>query len=180
MPKGEEAYRRYLDGDDVGLVSIIEEYRDGLILFLCGVVGDVGAAEEAAEETFFILAAKRPRYNGKSSFKTWLYAIAKNTAYKEIKRHLNKTELTDEVPYDESLEESVIKGERERTVASALRRLPPDYREVLYLVYIEGFSNGEAARVMKKNGKQIENLLYRAKGALKRELQKEGFTYENL
>ena len=33
---------------------------------------------------------------------------------------------------------------------------------------------------MKKSKKQIENLLARAKGALRRELQKEGFTYENL
>ena len=180
MPKGEVAYRRYLDGDDEGLVSIIEDYRDALILFLCGVVGNVDAAEEIAEETFFILAAKRPRYSGKSSFKTWLYAIAKNTACKEIKRHLNKTELTDEVPYDASLEEAVIKGERERALAVALRRISPDYREVLHLVYLEEFSNGEAAKVMKKSKKQIENLLARAKGALRRELQKEGFTYENL
>ena len=180
MADGEGMYRRYLDGDDGGLVSLITEYRDPLILFLCGVVGDVDTAEEVAEETFFILAAKRPRYNGRSSFKTWLYAIAKNTARKEIKRHLNKTELTDETPYDAALEESVIKGERERTLAAALRRISPDYREVLYLVYLEGFSNGEAARVMKKSGKQIENLLYRAKGALRQELQKEGFTYENL
>ena len=68
---GEENYRLYLDGDDEGLVSIIKEYRDPLTLYLAGVAGSFSLAEEFAEETFFILAAKRPRFNGKSSFKTW-------------------------------------------------------------------------------------------------------------
>ena len=176
----ESTYRRYLDGDDAGLYEIIKEYRDPLVLFLTGVTGDAESAEECAEETFFILAAKRPRFRGGSSFKTWLYAIAKNTAYKEIKRRMHKTEMTDDVAYDAELEASVIKGERERIVVSALKKLPKDYREALYLKYVEDMPNGDVARVMKKNKKQIENLLARAKTALRQELTREGFTYENL
>jgi len=48
------------------------------------------------------------------------------------------------------------------------------------LVYIENFSNQEAAAVMKKSLRQIENLLYQAKRSLRSELEKEGFVYENL
>ena len=47
-------------------------------------------------------------------------------------------------------------------------------------IYFEGFSNAEAEMVMKKNSRQIKNLLYRAKNALKSELDKEGFVYEEL
>ena len=177
---GEENYRLYLDGDDEGLVSIIKEYRDPLTLYLAGVAGSFSLAEEFAEETFFILAAKRPRFNGKSSFKTWLYAIAKNTALKAAWKTSREVALTDDEAAEESLEDAVISDERRRTVRRALGRVSKDYCEALYLVYIEQMPNGDAAKVMKKSKRQIENLLYRAKSALRRELEKEGFTYEDL
>ena len=61
-----------------------------------------------------------------------------------------------------------------------METLNPDYRQVLYLTYFEELSNSEAARVMKKSCRQIENLLYRAKQALRSKLEKEGFEYERL
>lgn len=61
-----------------------------------------------------------------------------------------------------------------------MRKLKPEYFQVLYLIYFEEFSNTDAAVIMKKNKRQIENLIYRAKGSLKSELKKEGFEYEEL
>jgi RNA polymerase sigma-70 factor (ECF subfamily) len=51
---------------------------------------------------------------------------------------------------------------------------------VLTLVYFEQMSNSEAAVIMHKTTRQIENLLYRAKISLKAELEKEGFEYDGL
>ena len=65
-------------------------------------------------------------------------------------------------------------------VHQAMKKLQPQYRQVLWLVYMEGFSNAEAAAIMKKNSRQVKNLIYRAKTALKTELEKEGFVYEKL
>ena len=59
-----------------------------------------------------------------------------------------------------------------------LQKLNPDYRQVLYLVFFENFSNSETAKIMHKTKRQVENLLYRAKQSLKSELEKEGFKYE--
>ena len=53
-------------------------------------------------------------------------------------------------------------------------------KHILYLVYFENFSNEQAAKVMKKSKRQVENLIYRAKQSLKTELDKEGFIYEEL
>ncbi|MBP0966052.1 MAG: RNA polymerase subunit sigma-24, partial [Oscillospiraceae bacterium] len=49
---------------------------------------------------------------------------------------------------------------------------------VLYLSYFEGFSNAEIAVIMKKSRRQIEALLYNAKKALRTELERSGFAYE--
>ena len=79
---------------------------------------------------------------------------------------------------EQSLEQSYIKEERKLVVHKALSELTTDYRTILWLVYFEGFSNKEAAIVLKKSERQIKNLLYRAKLSLKSKLEKEGFIYE--
>lgn len=58
--------------------------------------------------------------------------------------------------------------------------LKKDYQQVLYLTYFEDFSNEETAKITGRSVKQIKNLLYNARKALKTELEKEGFNYENI
>ena len=72
-----------------------------------------------------------------------------------------------------SLEDEFIQKERERELHKALDKLNEDYRTVLHLIYFEEMSYANAAKVMKKNTKQIENLVYRARNTLKKELEKE-------
>lgn len=183
MDTGASNYRRFLDGDDGGITDIVREYKDGLILFARGFVCDVYTAEEIAEDTFFRLLVKKPRFSGKSSFRSWLYAIAKHIAVDRIRREerrgnspLGESEFA--LADEEDLERSYIKEERKLALHRAMKRLPPEYRQVLWLVYFEDFSNGEAATARGKSDRQMRNLLYRAKGALKTELEKEGFVYE--
>ena len=44
MDNGASSYRRFLDGDDGGIVEIIEEYKDGLVLYLNSLVGNIQTA----------------------------------------------------------------------------------------------------------------------------------------
>ena len=183
MDNGASSYRRFLDGDDKGIAEIVEDYKDGLILYLNGYVNNIFIAEELTEDTFFRLITKKPRYSGKSTFKSWLYAIGRNVAVDYI-RHNSKmlqTPIEDMENYlseELSLEHSYIKEERKIIVHKALSKLSTDYRTILWLVFFEGFSNKEAAIVLKKNDRQIKDLLYRAKQSLKSKLEKEGFIYE--
>ena len=52
----------------------------------------------------------------------------------------------------------------------AIGGLPQDMQTAVYLVYFEELSYAEAAVVMKKKPKQVDNLLYRAKGLLREAL----------
>ena len=182
MPNGADSYRRYLDGDDRGLTELVEAYKDGLILFLNTYVKNIHVAEELAEDTFFRLITKRPKFAGKSSFRSWLYAIGRHIAVDELRRRGRQPDAPETVPEaltdERSLEERMLRAERQRQVRSALDTLHPDYRQVLWLTYFEGFSNAEAGAALQKNERQLRNLLYRAKQALKTELQREGFGYD--
>ena len=184
MDQSTKDYRRFLAGDPEGLTRIVRDYKDGLILYLNSIVQNLSAAEELTEDTFVRLVIKRPHFASASSFKTWLYAIGRNTAYSYLRQnkyiHIpleNCPELTDE---EEGLECRYIQKEQQKTLHSAIKKLKPEYRQVLWLIYFEGFSHKETARILGKTVHSVETLVYRARQALKTKLLEEGFIYEDL
>ena len=137
MDKGAEYYSRYLDGDDEGFVLIVRDYKDGLILYINGICKDIHAAEDVCEETFFRLITRRPIYNGKASFKTWLYTMARNLAYDELRRRRADVSTDGlEVPSDTSLEEKYVSDERRAAVRRLVGFLQPKQREAVWLLHI--------------------------------------------
>ena len=185
MDNGAGSYRRFLDGDDDGFVEIIKDYKDGLQIYLCSITGNVLVAEELTEETFVKIITKKPRFSEKSSFKTWLYTIGRNVAIDFLRKNSRNTEVSieevQELRSEERLlEETYIKDEEKREFHKALKKLPPTYRQALWLTYFEELSNKETAGIMKKSVHNVETILYRARIALKEELLKEGFVYEGL
>ena len=111
--------------------------------------------------------------------------IGRNVAIDYIRHNekVSDTPLEDFENYlseEDSVETSYLREERKIAVHKALRKLKAEYRQVLYLIYFEGFSNSEAATTMKKSKHQLENLVYRARMSLRSELDKEGFVYEEL
>ena len=186
MDNGAGSYRRFReDGDESGLVEIIRDYKDGLILYLNSFVGNIHTAEELAEDTFVLIGIKKPKDKGKGSFKTWLYTIGRNVAIDYLRRNSKRANISiDDCPElvseEENLEHVYIKEERKITVHRALTKLKSQYRQVLWLVYFENFSTKQVAAVMKKSVHSIETLVYRARKALKSQLELEGFVYEEL
>ena len=186
MDNGANCYRRFReDGDAEGLVELIRLYRDALIMYLCTFVRDFSTAEELAEDTFVYLGTKKPKDKGGYAFSTWLYTIARRLALDHLRKARRRNEHLaaecGEIPEDEiSLEESYIREERRIAVHRAMRKLKPEYGQILWLVYFEELSLKDAARVMKKSVHAAETLAYRARNALRSELLKEGFTYEDI
>jgi RNA polymerase sigma-70 factor (ECF subfamily) len=185
MDKGAENYRRYLAGDNSGLEQIIRDHKDGLIFYLRGFTDDILQAEELAEDTFVKLVTKRPRFNQRCKFKTWLYTIGRNIAVDHVRRkkqcfeiiYADVPELADE---EMNLEHAYIREERSILLRRAIQKLKPEYRQVLWLIYFEGFTNREAAAIMKRSTHSVETLVYRARLALKLQLDEEDFIYEGL
>ncbi len=184
MDHGESSYRRFLEGDDLGLYELICTYQDGLILYLNSYVQNIHTAESLAEDTFAELAIKRPKFSGRCSFKTWLYSIARHIAVDHIRRESKfKTvplEAQNDLADENELERSYICNEQKIMLHKTISSLKPEYQQILYLIFFEGFSNDEAGDIMKKNKRQIENLLYNAKKTLRTQLERNGFDYEDI
>ncbi len=182
VPKGNELFNAYLNGDESAFDIIISEYRENLIFFVMRYVRSVSIAEEIAQDAFVELLIHKHRYNFSCSLKTYLFTIAKNKAINYLRRRkfVSDEEIDPNTQSDElTLAEHVIKNERSEKLYSVLERLSDDYRNALYLVYIEDLSYEDAGVVMGKNRKQIENLVFRARAAARKELEKEGVYGEN-
>ena len=179
MDNGASSYRRYLNGDESAFREIVKEYFDSLVFFVDRYVHDTGAAEDIALDVFTQLVVHKHRYNFQVSLKAYLFMMGRSRALDYIK-HRNKIPMVElseaaQIPSDEpTLEELILADERKRIVNDAISQLSEEMRLVVHLVYFEGLTCEEAARVLKKNRKQVYNLLYRAKNALRAILGEEG------
>ena len=185
MDRGAACYQRYIDGDNGGLEELVEMFNDSLVFYINGFVNNVFVSEDIAADTFAELIIRKSRFKNDYMFKTWLYKIARNNAIdylrKQSKWQLKPIEDFENVLSDNTtLENAVLKSEQKKQLHSAMKNMHNDYRDILHLIYFEDMSYDEASAILGKNHKQVKNLVYRAKQALKMALEKEGFVYENL
>lgn len=177
-------YRRFLAGDENAFTEIVREYSDQLLYFVYRIVGNFRDAEEITSDAFVQIAVKKRAFRGDSSLRTYLFAIGRNKAVDMIRKNASRHELLAEdaelLEDMDTLEGRILRTERDRMLHRAIAELCEDYRCVLNLVYFQEMSAEEAAKVMKKSRKQTENLIFRARGALKAILTKDGYDYENI
>ena len=180
-PSDEELYGRFLKtGDPDGIEQLLERHREGLSLFIYGIVGNMEDAEDLMLDTFAVVVSRRSAFRGMSSFKTWLFGIARNQAGTFLRRQRRMVFVPDEPQFDNragtenSTELAFIQKEEKQQLYRALETLPEDYRQVLYLLYFEEMSREEACAVMKKTKKQLYHLAERGRKALKDALERMG------
>jgi RNA polymerase sigma-70 factor (ECF subfamily) len=189
MDSGASSYNRFLQGDKSSFNDLVELYSKNLMLFINGIVKDISVSEDLMEDTFLELLINKKQFKEDYKFKTWLFKIARNKAIDYLRKNSKKSKKSlDDMENDnsnlknlstsENIEENLIKNERHRELHSAMGELNADYRQVLYLIYFENMSYNQVAKVLKKTNKQIDNIGFRAKKALKNILERKGFRYE--
>ena len=181
----EEAYAAFCAGDQSAFDQIMEEFRQGLIFFLRGYVHSYDTAEDLAEDTFVELLIHKGRFRGQSSLKTFLYSVARHKAIDHVRREQRRPtvaldDLAEWSGNEDTPEEKYLAQERAQMIAGAIAQIPKEYQEVLRLLYIERLRYDEIAPVMSKSTKQIDNLAYRARNALRNALGKEATLLEEL
>lgn len=171
--RGAELYRAYLDGDASAFEALVELYRENVIFFCLRYLSVFEDAEDAAADAFAALIIHPRRYNFKTPFKTYLFSIAKKKAVDIYRRrtHVADCDGVNVSGETETLEASVLAEEEKRELHRALASLHTDYGTALHLVYFEELSVADAASVMGKTKKQTENLLFRAKKALRAKME---------
>ncbi|MBQ9827069.1 MAG: RNA polymerase sigma factor [Lachnospiraceae bacterium] len=178
----EVIYIRFLEErNEEDLKTLLERHRDSLVLFLYGYIHNMDDAEDLMMDTFATIVSGNVKYRvmEKSSFKTWLFSIGRNLTMNFLRKH--KREFASAYAQENIESEAdtppllILTEERNRQIYRGMEQLNPEYREVLYLYYFEQMEHDEIGRVMKKNTKQVYNLLTRGRKSLKENLERMGF-----
>jgi RNA polymerase sigma-70 factor (ECF subfamily) len=148
---------------------LVAHYEKRIFNFLWQMTGNAHDAEDLAQETFVKVYHNLHRFNSTQGFTTWLFTIAKRTAFNHFRRGKRFQELSssdDPVDFDDPsilLEE---KDEKNSLWALAAANVKPEQYEALWLRYGEGFSIAETARILNTNRIRIRVLLYRGRKTL--------------
>ena len=115
--------------------QIYQNYFDAVYRYALSLSGNHQIAEELAQETFFKALRKLDQFQGKSSLKSWLCAIAKNL-------WLSRQRKKEELPMDDVLpipdpsagpEEAIVRQDESMRIHRYLHHLEEPYREVFTL-----------------------------------------------
>jgi RNA polymerase sigma-70 factor (ECF subfamily) len=171
-------------GDESAFESLFARWGRPLLRYLEHVVKDVGMAEELVQESFLRVHRARERYAPEARFSTWLYRIATNLAFNEMRRAYRRNPhqsldapvegssgaglklegvIAAPGPGVDDIAAARFEGAR---VESALARLPDRQRMALWLSAVEGWRYAEIAEAMETSEKSIKALVHRARAGL--------------
>jgi RNA polymerase sigma-70 factor, ECF subfamily len=159
-------------GDEAALGALIGQYSPGLRFYLKKVTGHAEAADDLLQETWIDVYRKINRLQRPDAFSAWIYRIARDKAYRELRRIPSRHVLTDEVLADAiATEEASFTPEEADNVRAALDQLPVEQRDVLVLRFMEEMSYEQIAEVIECPVGTVRSRIHYAKLALRAKLE---------
>jgi RNA polymerase sigma-70 factor, ECF subfamily len=134
------------------------------------ITGNEQDAQEATQDIFLKVYHSIKGFEFRSSFKTWLYRIAVNSAiskYRAMKRHISVSpEEEIDIPQEATQGEALDAQERKVYFEKLIEKLNPNQKACLLLREVEGFSYEDIARTLKIPINTVRSRLARARVAL--------------
>lgn len=172
----------FLGGNDASFEILVKRHLKAVYNFLFRLTGgDAMLTDDLTQETFFKAWKKIKQFNQEKSFKTWLFAIAKNSArdFWKKKKTLPFTlfensegyNKLDEVAEDAPLPDAILEQvETTSELEEKLKKLPKKYQTILFLRYRDDLSLLEIAKVLNIPYNTAKSRQQRALAALREEI----------
>jgi len=176
-------------GDPTAVEELVRSHQTRVYNFAMRMCRNVEDAKDILQETFLGMLRSIKEFRGESKFTTWLYRIASNACLKKRRRGVFEPEPEQELSLDELMprhgpggrkpeiadwsqdaEQALLRGELSGQMEAAIDRLPREYKIVLVLRDIEGFSAEETAEMLKLSVPAVKSRLHRARVFIRREL----------
>lgn len=176
MPEVEdhELLRQWQGGDAAAGELLVERYFDRIYRFFHTKLD--AEADELVQSTFLACLAAKDRFRGDSSFRTFLYGIARNQLFAALRdRHRDARHIDLEVSSIADLVSTprtkLARSEDYERLVAHLRRLPVEQQSLLELHYWSDLEIGELAEIFEAPAVTIRSRLHRARNALRELLQ---------
>ena len=168
-PTDIELVGRVVSGDHDAFDAIMRQHEDRVFSVCLRITGDRDLALDATQETFLTVFRKAGQFKGDAALGTWIYRIAVNTCYDQLRRA--KRRKTDPIPdhldpVDVTAESAIDSAALRPEIRAALDGLPADFRAAIVLSDIEGMSMSEVAHVLGVPAGTVKSRLYRGRRLL--------------
>ena len=187
-PADEQLMRRYLEGDASAFETLMTRYGTKITRYVARNSADPHAVDDLVQDIFLRVVHRAPSFRGQSSFKTWLYTIARNLCIDTSRKRVHREAVTLDEPLrrgDEAgasiLDRAEEKGpgpdrqaDASRFRASlegALDELPDDQREAFVMREFQGLKFREIAQILGVSENTIKSRVRYALQALRLRLE---------
>jgi RNA polymerase sigma-70 factor (ECF subfamily) len=179
-------------GDEETFVALISQHHQVMIRLARSYVPSQSVAEEVVQETWLAALRGLPSFEGRSSVKTWLYAILLNQArsaglkerrqipIEDPERTVDKGRFNRDgswsyppVPWADEVEDRVRAQRMTKSIRVAIDQLPSPQRDVLTLRDVEGLTAADACQILGLREGHQRVLLHRARSRLRNVLETE-------
>ena len=174
MDEDTELARRAAAGDAAAFSELVRRHEARIRRFLARLLRGEGA-DDLAQDTFLKAWRLRADWRGEGSYGGWLMRIAW-TAFLSSRRAQGRREMRDQTAYEEGQTLATGDPDRRLDIDRALAQLGARERAAAMLCFAEGYSHGEAARIMGLPLGTLKSIVARAREqlALALEAQDEG------
>jgi len=166
-------------GDDEAFGVLVERHQKKMLNMALRMTGDYDEACEIVQEAFLAAYRAIRKFRGEAKFSTWLCGIVVNVSKTRMKQSSHRRQKTVSIddPADgpgeclagreASALEALEKKEIQEKVQHCINTLDEEYREVLVLRDIQGFSYDEIGDILNVPEGTIKSRLFRARDAMK-------------
>ena len=183
LPEDTRDAFRAASGDTAAFERLVRKYEKYVCTTVFSVIRNRDDSFDVAQEVFLKLYHSIGSFKGESSFSSWLYRIAKNSALDFLRKQkkaqtvsLNAEnddgeklfpELPD--PADSNHpEKAALAAEKREMLYAALNRLTPEHREMILLRDINGYTYEEISDMLGLESGTVKSRLFRAREALRK------------
>jgi RNA polymerase sigma-70 factor (ECF subfamily) len=179
-PSDENLLTAHRRGDSTAFEELVRRYGDRLLGYLRRMSVNHQQAEDYFQETFRRVHEKADTFQGRSSFKSWLFTIASNVAIDGMRKKTREPQMSSlningnsatqdyeaqtavlsEAPGDPY--EQAARAEQAVLVQQAIEKLPQRQRATLVLAYYQGLSYREVAQALDCSLGTVKTQMYRA------------------
>jgi RNA polymerase sigma-70 factor (ECF subfamily) len=168
-----------LESSPIVFEDVAQELSAPLRRYLERLVGDRSTADDLLQDTLLKIARALPGFEGRSSVKTWAFAIATRVATDHFRRPHSRAQMveieeTEPVHVsDAEIDQRLVVDEMNSCVREVIDSLPEDYRTALVLHDLEGHTAAQVAEIAGCSLATAKIRIHRARRRLKEALDQE-------
>lgn len=164
---------RVKDGDLDKMGILFQRYHRPLFSFLYHMTGRNDLSEDLVQNVFYRMLKYRHSFSGEGEFRTWMYHVARNALYDNVKQnkkaeHEDVHTLADRIPGGISPDQELERTQDKEMLRKAIASLNPEHREIIVMSRFQELKYDEISDILNISESAIKVRVHRAMGELKK------------